>query len=34
LRVVAIDSDGSIDEVHQRVVQVVRERLPATGTLR
>jgi dTMP kinase len=34
LRVVAIDSDGSIDEVHQRVVQVVRERLPATGMLR
>ena len=34
LRVVAIDSDGSIDEVHERVVQVVRERLPATGTLR
>ena len=27
LRVVAIDSDGSIDEVHQRVVQVVRGRL-------
>jgi dTMP kinase len=26
-RVVAIDSDGSIDEVHQRVVQVVRARL-------
>ena len=34
LRVVAIDSDGSIDEVHQRVVQVVRGRLPATGMLR
>jgi dTMP kinase len=34
LRVVAIDSDGSIDEVHQRVVQVVRERLSATGVLR
>ena len=27
LRVVAIDSDGSIDEVHQRIVQVVRGRL-------
>ncbi len=27
LRVVAIDSDGSIDEVHERVVQVVRGRL-------
>jgi dTMP kinase len=27
LRVVAIDSNGSIEEVHQRVVQVVRERL-------
>ena len=27
LRVVAIDSDGSIDDVHQRVVQVVRGRL-------
>jgi dTMP kinase len=27
LRVIAIDSNGSIDEVHQRVVQVVRERL-------
>src|SRR6202522_2699902 len=26
LRVVAIDSDGSIDEVHRRIVQVVRER--------
>jgi dTMP kinase len=34
LRVVAIDSDGSIDEVHHRVVQVVRGRLPATGMLR
>jgi dTMP kinase len=34
LRVVAIDSDGSIDEVHQRVVQVVKERLLATGMLR
>lgn len=33
LRVVAIDSDGSIDEVHQRVVQVVRGRLSATGML-
>jgi dTMP kinase len=27
LRVVAIDSNGTIDEVHQRVVQVVRGRL-------
>jgi hypothetical protein len=27
LRVVAIDSNGSIDEVHQRVVQVVKGRL-------
>jgi dTMP kinase len=27
VRVVAIDSDGSIDEVHRRVVQVVRGRL-------
>jgi dTMP kinase len=27
LRVVAIDSNGSIDEVHQRIVQVVRGRL-------
>jgi dTMP kinase len=27
LRVVAIDSDGNIEEVHQRVVQVVRGRL-------
>jgi len=27
LRVAAIHSDGSIEEVHQRVVQVVRERL-------
>jgi hypothetical protein len=27
LRVVAIDSNGSIDEVHQRVVQVVQGRL-------
>jgi dTMP kinase len=34
LRVVAIDSTGSIEEVHQRVVQVVRERLLATGRLR
>ena len=34
LRVVAIDSDGSIDEVHHRVVQVVKGRLPATGMLR
>jgi dTMP kinase len=31
LRVVAIDSDGSIEEVHQRVVQVVRERVPAAA---
>jgi dTMP kinase len=34
LRVVAIDSDGSIDEVHQRVVQVVQGRLSAAGMLR
>jgi dTMP kinase len=34
LRVVAIDSKGSIDEVHQRIVQVVRDRLSATGALR
>jgi dTMP kinase len=34
LRVVAIDSNGSIEEVHQRVVQVVRERLLTTGMLR
>ena len=27
-RVVAIESDDSIDEVHQRIVQVVRERFP------
>jgi dTMP kinase len=27
LRVVVIDSDGSVDEVHRRIVQVVRERL-------
>src|ERR1700722_14424026 len=27
LRVVAIDSNGSIDEIHQRIVQVVRGRL-------
>jgi hypothetical protein len=27
LRVVAIDSNGSIDEVHERIVQVVRGRL-------
>jgi dTMP kinase len=31
LRVAAIDSDGSIDEVHQRIVQVVWERLFPTG---
>jgi dTMP kinase len=30
LRVVAIEGDGSIDEVHQRIVQVVRERFPVT----
>ena len=34
LRVVAIDSDGSIDEVHQGVVQVVQGRLSAAGLLR
>jgi len=34
LRVVAIDSDGSIDEVHQSVVQVVQGRLSAAGMLR
>jgi dTMP kinase len=34
LRVVAIDSDGSIDEVHQSVVQVVQGRLLAAGMLR
>ncbi len=34
LRVVAIDSDGSIDEVHQGVVQVVQGRLSAAGILR
>ncbi len=34
LRVVAIDSDGSIDEVHQRIVQVIQERLSAAGWLR
>jgi dTMP kinase len=34
LRVVAIDSDGSIDEVHQNVVQVVHGRLSAAGMLR
>jgi dTMP kinase len=34
LRVVAIDSDGSIDEVHQRVVQVVQGGLSAAGMLR
>jgi dTMP kinase len=28
LRVVTIESDDSIDEIHQRIVQVVRERLP------
>jgi dTMP kinase len=34
LRVVAIDSDGSIDEVHQSIVQVVHGRLSAAGMLR
>jgi dTMP kinase len=34
LRVVAIDSDGSIDEVHQGIVQVVHGRLSAAGILR
>jgi dTMP kinase len=34
VRVVVIDSDGSIDEVHHRVVQVVKERLSATSLLR
>src|ERR1700744_1231546 len=34
LRVVAIDSDGSIEEVHQRVVEVVRGRLLMAGLLR
>jgi dTMP kinase len=34
LRVVAIDSDGSIEEVHQRIVQVVRGRLSAADLLR
>ena len=29
VRVVAIDSNGAIEEIHQRIVQVVRERLPA-----
>jgi len=33
LRVVVVDMDGSIDEVHQRVVQVVRGRLLAAGAL-
>ena len=33
-RVVAIESDGSIDEVHQRIVQVVRERLLAANMVR
>ena len=33
LRVVAIDSNGAIDEVHQRIVQVVREKLLAHGML-
>jgi hypothetical protein len=26
--VVTIESDDSIDEIHQRIVQVVRERFP------
>jgi dTMP kinase len=34
LRVVAIDSDGSIDEVHRSVVQVVQGRLSAAGMVR
>jgi dTMP kinase len=34
LRVAVIDSDGSIEEVHQRVVQVVEGRLLAVGMLR
>src|SRR5580704_12308917 len=34
LRVIAIDSDGSIDEVHRRIVQVVHGRLSAAGMLR
>jgi dTMP kinase len=34
VRVVAIESDGPIDEVHQRIVQVVKERLSAAGMLR
>src|ERR1700728_1372817 len=34
LRVVAIDSDGSIDEVHQSIVQVVHARLSAAGMVR
>jgi dTMP kinase len=33
LRVVAIDSDGSIEEIHQRVIEVVRVRLSAAGML-
>ena len=33
LRVVVIDSDGSIDEVHQSIVQVVHGRLSAAGIL-
>jgi dTMP kinase len=33
-RVAVIDSDGSIEEVHQRVVQVVEGRLLAAGMLR
>jgi dTMP kinase len=34
LRVAAIDCDGSIEEVHQRVVQVVQGRLMEAGLLR
>jgi dTMP kinase len=33
-RVFAIESDGSIDEVHQRILEVARERLLAAGMLR
>ena len=32
-RVVAIESDDSIDQVHQRIVEVVKERLPAADML-
>ncbi len=34
LRVVAIDNNGGIDEVHQRIVQVVKGRLPSSDALR